>query len=112
VTFDCAIYAGVDAGWLHYLDLIGQVPAPVTATRMDFKHIVAQRDAPAFAQYLDAGQTTWRKWWSVYRAPVKFFDLDFHDWGVTRPNLQRSLKMLAGGLLRHWGLRRPASGKS
>ena len=112
VTFDCAIYAGVDAGWLHYLDLIGRAPEPVEATRRDFKHIVALRDAPAFAQYLDARQTTWRKWWSVYRTPVKFFDLDFHDWGVTRPNLQRSLKMLAGGLLRHWGLRRPVPGRS
>jgi len=105
VTFDCAIYAGVDAGWLHYLDLIGQAPAPMEATRLDFRHIVALRDAPAFAQYLQARQTTWTGWWKEYRSPVYFFDVDFHDWGVTRPVLQRCVKMLAGGLLRHWGLR-------
>jgi D-aspartate ligase len=109
VTGDCAIYTGVDVGWLHYLDLIGQSPAPMQATRLGFRHIFVQRDAPAFGQYLQAGLTTWGQWLGAYRPPVRFFDVDFRDWGVTRPNLQRAFRSLAGGLLRHWGLRRPAA---
>jgi len=105
-TFDCAVYAGVDAGWLHYLDLIGKAPAPMEATRLDFRHITALRDAPAFGQYLQERLTTWGQWWSAYRPPVEFYDVDFRDWGVTRPNLQRAFRALGGGLLRHWHLRR------
>ena len=105
VTGDCAIYAGVEVGWLHYLDLIGRAPEPVEATRLDFRHIVVQRDAQAFGQYLQAGLTTWGEWLKAYRPPLKFFDVDFRDWKVTRPNLRRALRSLGGGLLRHWHLR-------
>jgi len=107
VTFDCAIYAGVDTGWLHYLDLIGKTPAPMEAARRDFRHIVFERDTKAFQQYLQAGLTTWRHWWSAYRRPVEFYDVDFRDWKVTRRNLQRAFRSLVGGLLRHWHLRPP-----
>jgi D-aspartate ligase len=110
VTFDCAIYAGVEAGWLHYLDLAGRSPAPMEASRFDFRHIVLQRDAKAFPQYLQAGLTTWRQWWGAYRGPTKFWDVDWHDWKVTGSNLYNALRPMAGGLLRHWGLRRRSTG--
>jgi len=104
-TGDCSIYTGVDVGWLHYLDLIGKTPAPIDATRFDFRHVTLQRDAPAFGQYLNAGLTTWGQWWRAYRPPLEFFDVDFLDWRVTRQILYNALRALAGGVLRHWHLR-------
>ena len=105
-TGDCAIYTGVDLGWLHYLNLIGQPAATVIATRLDFHHVTLQRDAPAFAQYLDAGLTTWGKWWSAYRPPAEYYDIDWRDWRVTAGTLYRGMRALSGGILRHWKLRR------
>lgn len=104
-TGDCSVYAGVEVGWLHYLDRIGQSPEPMEATRFNFRHITLQRDAPAFGQYLQAGLTTWGQWWSAYRPPVEFFDVDIRDWRVTGPTLYRALQALGGGVLRHWKLR-------
>ena len=104
-TGDCSIYTGVDVGWLHYLDLIGKSPEPMHATRLDFRHVTVQRDAPAFGQYLKAGLTTWPEWWLAYRPPLEFFDVDFLDWGVTRRTLYHALRALGGGVLRHWHLR-------
>lgn len=109
VTFDCAVYAGVDTGWLHYLDLIGQAPAPVEANRFDFRHIAVMRDVPAFPQYLQAGLTTWGQWWSAYFRPAEFYDVDFRDWRVTLRTLRRAFRNLAGGLLRYWRLRSPSA---
>jgi len=106
VTADCARYAGLDLGWQHYLDLIG-APVPVlTATRFDLRHIVLYREGPAFGQYLDAGLTTWGKWWRAYLPPVAFFDFDWRDWRVTAKTVYDAVRALAGGILRHWKLRR------
>jgi D-aspartate ligase len=105
VTADCAPYAGVHLGWLHYLDLIGERVPASTATRFDFRHIVLYREAPGFGQYLDAGLTTWSKWWSAYLPPVEFFDFDWRDWKVTGSTLYHAARALAGGILRHWKLR-------
>lgn len=105
VTADCARYAGLDLGWMHYLDLIGQPVTPATATRFNIRHIVLYREGPGFGQYLDAGLTTWGKWWSAYLPPVAFFDLDLRDWKVTMKTVFEAVKALAGGILRHWKLR-------
>ena len=105
VTGDCASYAGVEVGWLHYLDRIGKSPSPMQATRFNFRHVVLMRDAPAFGQYLHAGLTTWSRWFGAYRSSVEFFDVDFRDWGVTSRTLYRALRALSGGLLRHWHVR-------
>jgi D-aspartate ligase len=104
-TGDCSIYAGVDVGWLHYLDLIGQPVNPVEASRFNFRHVTIRRDAPAFPQYLDAGLTTWREWFQLYRSPLEFYDFDLRDWRVTSGTLYNSAKGFAAGLLRHWRLR-------
>jgi len=105
-TGDCAIYAGVDLGWLHYLDLIGQPVTPMSATRLDFHHVTLRRDAPAFGQYLNAGLTTWGEWWNAYREPAEYYDIDWRDWRVTAGTLLRGAKALSGGILRHWKLRK------
>ena len=106
VTGDCARYAGLDLGWLHYLDLIGRPSPTMTATRLDFRHIALYRDAPAFGQYMDAGLTSWTKWWGVYFQPVAFFDFDWRDWRVSGRTLYHAVRALAGGVLRHWKLRK------
>jgi predicted ATP-grasp superfamily ATP-dependent carboligase len=105
VTADCTSYAGLPLGWQHYLDLIGQPVPAMTATRFDFRHIVLYREAPAFGQYLDAGLTTWGKWWGAYLPPVAFYDFDWRDWRVTGATLYDAARALAGGILRHWKLR-------
>lgn len=105
VTADCATYAGLPIGWQHYLDLIGESVPTMTATRFGFRHAVLYREAPAFGQYLDAGLTTWGKWWGVYRKPVEFFDFDWRDWRVTGATLYDAARALTGGILRHWKLR-------
>ena len=83
VTADAAPYAGVDLGWLHYLDLIGEPAVPVKPSRRSFRHIVLRRDFSSYRSYLDAGLVTWGELLRSYRPPVAFFDFDPYDWRVT-----------------------------
>lgn len=105
VTGDCAIYTGIEVGWLHYLDLIGQSVAPVETTRLNFRHIVLRREAGAFPQYLSAGLTGWREWFRAYRPPVEFYDFDIRDWRIALSTIWFCARSFAGGMLRHWKLR-------
>ena len=102
VTADCSIYAGVDLGWLHYLDLIGQPVSPDQPVRHNFRHITIQRDAPALPEYLDAGLTTWRQWLRAYRPPLAFYDFDVRDWRVNSRTLYHSAREMAGVWRRNW----------
>jgi predicted ATP-grasp superfamily ATP-dependent carboligase len=114
-TGDCSIYTGVDVGWLHYLDLIGETVHAVEASRLGFMHITLRRDLPTFPQYLQSGLTGWREWFRAYHGPVEFFDLDGRDLRVTAGTLAYCLRRFAGGLVRHWRSQmttRPASDKA
>ena len=82
VTADAAPYAGVDLGWLHYQDLIGEPVAPVGWNGRNFHHIVLSRDVNCFRSYLEAGLTTWGGIARTYRSP-EFFDFDLCDWRLT-----------------------------
>lgn len=104
-TGDCSIYTGIEVGWLHYLDLIGEPVSPVEVKRLNFRHIMLRADALAFPLHLSGGKTSWREWIRAYRPPVKFFDLDFRDWRVALGTISYCAKSLAGGMLRHWKLR-------
>ncbi len=46
-TGDSAVYAGVEIGWLHYLDLIGLNPEPIEPARFNFRHVTLRRDIPS-----------------------------------------------------------------
>jgi len=107
VTADASVYAGVDIGWLHYLDLIGQPVEPVEATRFNFRHIVLRRDIPALPRYVDRGLLTWGQIRETYRGQLAFFDFDRHDWRPTAITLKGCARVAAGTLLRSLGLRRP-----
>jgi predicted ATP-grasp superfamily ATP-dependent carboligase len=100
VTADAAPYAGVDLGWLHYLDLIGQRVEPVQAGKSDFRHIVLRRDFACFRSYRKAGLLSWRELFRSYRRPVAFFDFDLRDWRVTADTAIALFKMLAYPLYR------------
>lgn len=104
-TGDCAIYTGVDMGWLHYLDLIGEKVAPVEATRFGFKHITLIRDIPAFPQLRERGLITWKEWLSSYRPPVVFYDFDWRDWRVTGSTLYTLARFAGGRVLRRLHLK-------
>lgn len=100
VTADAAPYAGVDIGWLHYLDVIGQPVAFVTHHGRDFRHIVLLRDFSTFRSYRRAGLLTWWGFLRSYRPPVGFFDFDLRDWRVTASTIDQLLRLLLGPAIR------------
>lgn len=93
VTADAAPYAGVDLGWMHYLDLIGEPVEPVKWNGRHFHHIVLRRDVNCFRSYLDAGLTTWSGIIRSYKS-AKFFDFDLRDWRLTAITCIYVLKVL------------------
>ena len=104
-TGDAAIYAGVDVGWLHYLDLLGYKLPPVKATRLNFRHITFRRDFPAIPPSLAAGLVTWGGLFRSYRPPLEFYDFDLRDWRVTASTMKAACRALVGGTLRAWKAR-------
>jgi len=80
VTSDAAPYAGVDLGWLHYLDLIGQEVRYVGWDGRGFRHIVLTRDISSIGSYFREGLETWGSLLHSYRPPVAFYDLSLRDW--------------------------------
>jgi hypothetical protein len=105
ITGDAAGYAGVEVGWLHYLDLLGYKPPPVKATRLNFRHITLRRDLPAIPPSLAGGLLTWGELFRSYRPPLKFYDFDWRDWRVTASTMKGACRALVGGTLRAWKLR-------
>ena len=105
-TGDCAKYAGVETGFLHYLDLIGQAPSPVVATRFGFRHIMLAPDLTAFPIYLSQGLIGWSQWLRSLSGPLKFYDFDLRDFSNARAAALRGAQALIGGLLRTWRLRK------
>jgi predicted ATP-grasp superfamily ATP-dependent carboligase len=109
VTADASVYAGVDIGWLHYLDLIGQPIEPAEPTRLNYRHIVLRRDIPAIPRYIERGLLTWGQVRKTYSGPLEFFDFDRRDWGPTSTTLKGCARVVFGTLLRALGLRRKLS---
>ena len=105
-TGDCSRYAGVETGYCHYLDLIGQTPAPVQAVHFDFQHMMLVNDLTAFPIYLEKGLVGWWEYFQSLRGTMKFFDLDWKDSANARATALRGIRALVGGLLRTWGLRK------
>jgi D-aspartate ligase len=105
-TGDCARYTGVETGYLHYLDLIGQTPPPVVASRYSFRHIMLVNDLTAFPKYLQQGQIGWWEWIRSLSGPMEFFDLDWRDFKNARATVSMGVQALVGGLLRTWGFRK------
>ena len=107
VTADSATYAGVEVGWLHYLDLIGCEVHQAKPSRYDFRHIVLRREVPSAIRYLQNGMITWRELVQSYRMDLEFFDFDLRDWRVTAETVWFCLHHIVGTLLRTLGLFRP-----
>jgi len=105
-TGDAALYTGIEIGWLHYLDLIGQHPEPMEATRFRFKHVTLRRDIPSFEGYLQRGILTWGDIFRSFEGPLEFFDFDADDPRPTLQTLKGCARALAGMTLRWVGLRK------
>lgn len=105
-TGDCARYTGVETGYIHYLDLIGQTPPPVAPTRFGFRHIMLVADLTAFPIYLDQGLVSWGTWLRSLCGQIEFFDFDVKDFANARRTALKGIKALIGGLLRRWHLRK------
>jgi D-aspartate ligase len=106
VTADAAPYAGVDLGWLHYLDLIGIDVTPVSPSGRPFRHIVLGRDFATVRSYLREGLLTWGALLQSYRPPVAFFDFDLRDFRLTSITITRLLRTVLGPTLRRFIPRR------
>lgn len=100
VTSDAAPYAGVDLGWLHYLNLIGQKVTPVNPTNLRFRHIFLMRDFATYRDCLKEGLVTWWDLIYSYRPPVHFFDFDLRDWRVTAQTMDTLARTLFYPLFR------------
>jgi predicted ATP-grasp superfamily ATP-dependent carboligase len=100
VTADAAFYAGVDLGWIHYLDLIGQEVDPVFPDGRAFRHIALFRDAVCFHSYIAAGLLTWGGFLRSYMGRVFFFDFDFNDRRVTLRTVNSVSRMLLVSMVR------------
>jgi predicted ATP-grasp superfamily ATP-dependent carboligase len=98
VTSDAAPYAGVDIGWLHYLDLIGEPVAPVHPEKRPFRHVFLARDFATVGSHLSEGLATWRMILQSYKPPVAFFDFDLRDWRVTAANSLNLAKIAIRGV--------------
>ena len=108
-TSDAAPYAGVDLGWLHYLDLIGQRVELVTQSDRHFRHIVLIWDFSTLGNYHRAGLLTWREIIRTYRRPVYFFDFDPRNWRVAAGTLITLVKLIIGRPIRRFFSRRQPS---
>lgn len=108
-TGDAALYTGIEIGWLHYLDLIGQHPEPMEPTRFRFKHVTLRRDIQSYEGYLQRGILTWGNIFRSLEGPLEFFDFDFDDPRPTLETLKGCARSLVGMTLRSLGLskRRP-----
>jgi D-aspartate ligase len=105
-TGDCSRYTGVETGYIHYLDLIGQTPACVKPAKFNFRHIMLVADVAAFPIYLSQGQITWREWLKSLSGQLEFFDFDLRDFRNARITAIKALRALGAGLLRRHGLRK------
>ena len=107
-TSDVAPYAGVDLGWLHYLDLIGQRVEMVDQEDRKFRHIVLTWDFSTIGSYRREGLLTW---WDIirsYRPPVAFFDLDLRNWRVAAGTLISLIYLIIGRPIRRFFSKRRA----
>ncbi len=102
VTADAAYYAGVDLGWLHYLDITGRPVEESTPDKRIFRHICIFRDVACFRSYIQAGLLTWGQFLSSYFGPVHFFDFDLHDPRVTWGTVKRAAKTLVAPAVRRF----------
>jgi D-aspartate ligase len=101
-TGDAAVHMGVETGWLHYLDMIGQKPAPVPASRFDFHLICLKLDCITFPKYLSEGVITWREVIAPYLGKTEFYDFDLRDWRLAATTIVLCARYLAGGAWRHF----------
>jgi D-aspartate ligase len=97
---DAAPYAGVDLCWIHYLDLIGENPSPVTPNGKDFRHIDLRSDVGSIFAYRRAGLISWGDVIRSYRAPRAFFDFDARDWRYSAETIYRMARSTVGELIR------------
>jgi D-aspartate ligase len=105
-TGDSAKYAGVETGFIHYLDLIGQTPSPVNATTFGFRHVMLSAELTAFPKYLEEGLIGWKEWIQSLSYPMKYFDFDLSDFSNARVTAINGARGLLGGLLRKRRVRR------
>lgn len=107
-TGDAAKYTGVETGYLHYLDLIGENPSPAVPTIFNFRHVMLAADLAAFPKYLAEGQIGWCEWLRSYRGIVRYFDFDPSDRSLAIAAATNSVRTLAAGLWHNLRKRKPS----
>lgn len=100
-TGDSAKYAGVETGWLHYLDLIGHPVTPVQASQFDFYHIGLQIESKDTLPYLLNGSIPWKDFFAPYRKRRAYFDFDWHDKTLALEKVRNCARLITGVIVRH-----------
>jgi D-aspartate ligase len=98
---DSARYMGVETGWLHYLDLIGEKPEAQPASRFDFHHICLKLDCITVPRYLSQGVITWKDALQPYKGKLEFYDFDIRDPRLAARTVFLCARYLIGGAIRH-----------
>jgi predicted ATP-grasp superfamily ATP-dependent carboligase len=99
-TADSAVYAGVELGWLHYLDVIGRPVIMTHPNGRDFRHILLAADLATIRSYRRAGLLSWKELLRSYRPPLAFYDFDLRDWRLAIQTLMNIVRVLIGPPLR------------
>ena len=110
-TADAAVYAGVELGWLHYLDVIGRPVADTRPNGRDFRHILLAADLATIRSYRRAGLLTWKELLRSYRPPLAFYDFDIRDWRLAAQTLINIVTVLIGPPLRRLFPKRRAAAR-
>jgi len=107
-TGSIASFAGLEIGWLHYLDVIGFPVIPVRASRFDFSFITLKLEASDTLPFVLNGSISWKDFFAPYRGKREYFDLDWQDRRIAWETLKLSTRYTAGGLWRRLrGTRKP-----
>lgn len=79
-TSDAAQYGGVNIGWMHYQDLIGEQLSPTTTTRWNWRHVHILRETGVLLNRKEYPDFSWWQWLKSVRPPVHFLDWHWGNW--------------------------------
>jgi len=98
---DVASYMGIETGWLHYLDAIGQQVSCVEPMHFDFHHISLLIETAITPPYVLNGAIPLKDLFEPYRGKTYYFDLDWKDRRLALATIKSRTRDVAGAVWRH-----------
>jgi len=100
-TGDSVSYAGLETGWLHYLDMIDFPVQPVVPSGPAFHHIALKIEAGEILPFVLSGKISWNDFLAPYRTRRAYFDLDWHDRRLAVETVTKCLRYASGSIWRY-----------